>query len=112
MSASAALTEDPLLPNHISTVTEMRDKKIDLLPPGFQKGPVRTDKGTEKGENSLCMLVKTNTERFLCLWGLALRDSLKCVEKCPHSRLTAVRPEMMGARALPAVMIGSNLIFC
>lgn len=111
MSAS----KKTLLPSSISTVIEIRDKKIDLLSLSFHKhqlqGPIdRNEKETVKGKTSLCFPLKTNSESFLCLQLGAEALGVKGVEKCPHSLLTAVEPELMGVRTLRSAVMVQSLI--
>lgn len=54
--------------------------------------------------------MKANSESSLCLQLGAEASGVKGVEKCPHSLLTAVEPELMGVRALRSVLMVQRLI--
>lgn len=103
------------LPTPISAAIEISDKKIELLYLSLYKQQLERPHPEDceedrEGKNSLCLLVKTNSERFLCLWLHAKAPGVKGVEKCPHSWLTAVEPELMGVRAPRRVVTVQNLI--
>lgn len=67
-------------------------------------------KRQREGKTSLCFLMKTNSESFLCPQLGAEVLGVKGVEKCPHSWLTAVEPELMGVRALRSAVMVQSLI--
>lgn len=57
-----------------------------------------------------CCLVKTYSESLLCLQLGAEALGVKGVEKCPHSLLTAVEPELMGVRGPRSALLVRSLI--
>lgn len=77
------------------------------------KGPLTGMRKRQRGEkSSLCFLVKANSESCLCLQLRAEALGVKGVEKCPHSLLTAVEPELMGVRALRSAPMMVQSLIC
>lgn len=109
----APSADNTLLPSPISTVTEIRDNKIDSLSLSLYKPQLEggIDKNVN-GKNSSCFLVKTISESLLCLQLGAEALGVKGVEKCPSSLLTAVEPKLMGVRCLRSALIVRSLICC